>query len=291
MKTIFSRCLCLATLILLGCVAIETTAGVEEKDLHPELKIAAKNSIVGKNQIIQPGDHLTDPYPEVGALYDDYDRLGCSMVFYKDHVALTAAHCITGINHKVSFDGGKTFVKVVRFHRHPNWINSGTRADIAVLFLDPEAKMRFPHPIALNEISETYHTFWSPITTVGWLAGFKFYSRPDTTHLYGRLVGSDQVRWIAGRKRPNAFFGESGGAVYWGSPEENEKDHNRVLVGIISRFYYVGDEMIDSSATSVLMYTDWINQTIKEYKEGKLAEETKPPVFYFEDFEIEIQFD
>jgi hypothetical protein len=197
-----------------------------------------------------------DIYPAVVMIADINGNLIASGVLIKPDVVLTAAHCLDGGN-VFSVENGDeaVMVKEVVMHESYNeWIASN---DIGLIFLECPMSAK---PIELWGGGD--YPRMSDITTVGYGAGHKKWSKDETFFYYGTIVEEPWFIKFLPLYGP-IWHGDSGGAVLYDGK----------LIGVISSYtmhYSHGKiNVVECSATSIRMYKHWIEGALKNERMDK----------------------
>jgi hypothetical protein len=182
----------------------------------------------------------------VGKLVDDHGSLVASSVLISPTRALTAGHVVVNGNPKFLVLNNET-IEISGYELYPEFYPKceglSSKDDLAVLFLKTPSKnppCRLPKTDHIERLSN--------LTVVGFSGGYKKASTPGSFLYYGELKEElGTIKFFS--KESTVWFGDSGGGVF----------QDGTLVGIISSFLIVNEEIIDGSAVDVFDYLKWID--------------------------------
>ena len=197
-----------------------------------------------------------DIYPAVVMIADENGNLIASGILIKPDVVLTAAHCLDG-GDVFSVENGSESVMVKNIVMHENYFRWRSAHDIGLIFLECPMSAK---PIELWEDGD--YPRMSDITTVGYGAGHKKWSKHETFFYYGTIVEEPWFIKFLPLYGP-IWHGDSGGAVLYDGK----------LIGVISSYtmhYSHGEiNVVECSATSIRMYKHWIEGVLKDERMDK----------------------
>ena len=241
----------LATLNACKGVTAASTTPTQPKDAIPE---AVKQSpqelpefITRGFTVIEEGD--LDPFGCVGKVLMENGEIIGSCVLIAPTVALTAAHCIDGSAYWFETNDCER-IKIKKAIPHPDYI--GRVNDIGILLLE-ESCTKTPATLmpTIGELDR-----FEPLIAVGYSFCKKKISKSETFFYYGTVLEDpSHMKFLP--LESTVWFGDSGGAVF----EDGGK-----LAGIISSFVIHKGHLLENSATHVILYKEWIDNTIKENK-------------------------
>ena len=243
------------TLILLGCNPVQRTVSYK-----PPPENASPRELIESINNPQYFEYLdegeSDIYPAVVMIATESGDMVASGVLIRPDVVLTAAHCLDGGN-AFSVENGEESVMIKEIIMHERYNEYVASNDIGLIFLEYPMSAT---PIELWGCGD--YPRMSDITTVGYGAGHKKWSKDETFFYYGTIVEEPWFIKFLPMYGP-IWHGDSGGAVLYDGK----------LIGIISSYTMHrshGDiNVIECSATSIRMYKHWIEGVLKDEKLDK----------------------
>ena len=203
-----------------------------------------------------------DIHPAVVMLTDECGRMIASGVLIEPNVVLTAAHCLDDNEDIFGVTNGIEDVMVKKIIPHKNYHGWNGSYDIGLLILECDMSAK---PIPLWQGGDVPRL--ADITTVGYGAGYKKWSKKDTYCYYGTIVEEPWFIKFLPIYGP-VWHGDSGGAVIYDGK----------LIGIISSYtIHLSNSdlnIIECNATSIRMYKHWIEEVLKNEKLDK-----RPSIF------------
>ena len=200
-------------------------------------------------EYLDEGEH--DIHPAVVMLTNENGEAIGSGVLIEPDIVLTAAHCI-GDGEVFGVTNGIEDVMVKDSIPHERYSRFTAMHDIGILILECEMSAE---PIELWQGGDIQRL--ASITTVGYGAGHKKWSKDETFNYFGTLV---EEPWFIKFLPINGsvWHGDSGGAVL----------HDGKLIGIIASYtMHVSHSnllIIECNATSIRMYKFWIEGVLKD---------------------------
>ena len=189
----------------------------------------------------QTSDHFEfiehGTFPASGSLYNMNDTFVGSCVLVTKSTALTAGHCIQLGNLKYARFGEETLVIDVQCI-HKNYDGGD---DLGLLIFETEST-HDPMPIveSVDTIPKMY-----PITTIAHGEGKKKVSRSGVFRYYGILKNKpNEIVFLP--LKTSVWFGDSGGALVY-----QDKTYGFILIGIITHFSTVGEDIYECAARRV----------------------------------------
>jgi len=190
-----------------------------------------------------------DSHPAVVMLMNEDGEMIASGVLIKPDVVLTAAHCLDeeevfGVTNGIEDVMVKESIPHEKYHK---WYGMH---DIGLIILECEMSAE---PIDLWQGGDVERL--ADITTVGYGAGHKKWSKHDTFFYFGTLVEEPWFIKFLPVYGP-IWHGDSGGAVL----------HDGKLIGIIASYtIHISNseiKIIECNATSIRMYKHWIEEAL-----------------------------
>jgi len=177
-------------------------------------------------------DH--DTFPSAGSLYNVNNTFVGSCVLVTPSVALTAGHCIElGKLKYARFGDEEIMIELQCLHEN---YNGGD--DLGLLFLETESSHK-PMPI-VNDVTVIPDMF--PLYTIAHGEGNKKISKDKVYHYYGILQNKpNEIVFLP--LQTSVWFGDSGGALVY-----RNTDNEYVLIGIITHFSTMGEEIYECAA-------------------------------------------
>jgi hypothetical protein len=196
-----------------------------------------------------------DPYRCVGQVFDNNDSFVGSAVQIDKNLVLTAGHCIDGTNLKFFRVDGEDYT-IVKQIIHPKFkIGEIIIHDIGILILDRPTCIK-DFPVITYDKKDL--TRFEELTTVGFSHEVKKSSEHGSFFYFGLVLEDPFEFKFQSTTGAHVWFGDSGGAVF----EDGGK-----LAGLISSFRIHDLKIVEMSATSLFLYKQWIEDTIKENKD------------------------
>ena len=200
-----------------------------------------------------------DLYPAVVMIATKDGDMIASGTLIQPDVVITAAHCLDGDN-AFSVKNGDEEVMIREFVVHKGYNRWSSANDIGIIFL--ECPMT---ATPINLWGGGDYPRMCDITTVGYGAGHKKWSKDETFFYYGTIVEEPWFIKFLPIYGP-VWHGDSGGAVLYKGK----------LIGIIASYTMHlsnGDiNVIECSATSIRMYKNWIEEVLENEQQRKQLE-------------------
>jgi len=204
-------------------------------------------------------DCVTDPFPSIGSFVGHEGNLIGSGVVIRPNVVLTAGHVIAPHWSARYFkDSNQVLHEIKCVELHPLFApfeklgKDFILMDIAIVVLETNTDVV---PMKLG--TDTFLYRGKPLTTVGFGAGFKRFSNPNTFVYYGRTIEQPNMfSWLS--VRWSIWFGDSGGAVLADDNGELK------LVGIIISMGSESGRIVDNHASSIMYFQAWIDTVLRE---------------------------
>ena len=176
-------------------------------------------------------------FPAAGSLYNIRDKFVGSCVLVTPNVALTAGHCIELGNLKYArFGDEEIMIDIECLHKG---YNGGD--DLGMIILESESTHK-PMSI-INAVDVIPDMF--PLYTIAHGEGRKKISKDQVYHYYGILQNRpNEIVFLP--LQTSVWFGDSGGALAY-----RDKNGNFVLIGIITHFSTMGDQIYECAARRV----------------------------------------
>jgi|TARA_Y100000034_G_scaffold64445_2_gene77974 hypothetical protein len=245
----FTGTMIVSAVLLLGCTPVQRTVSY-----RPPPPNASPRELIESINAPEYFEYLdegeTDLYPAVVMIATEDGEMIASGVLIKPDVVLTAAHCLDEDNAFAVENGSESvMIKDIIMHEcYDPWLASN---DIGIIFLECPMSAK---PIELWGGGD--YPRMSNITTIGYGAGHKKWSKDETFFYYGTIVEEPWFIKFLPMYGP-IWHGDSGGAVVYDGK----------LIGIISSYTMHrshGDiNVIECSATSIRMYKHWIDGILK----------------------------
>tara|TARA_R100000084_G_scaffold96970_1_gene50873 strand:- start:52 stop:753 length:702 start_codon:yes stop_codon:yes gene_type:complete len=175
--------------------------------------------------------------PAAGSLYTKDDVFVGSCVLVTPTVAMTAGHCIEYGNLSYArFGDEKLLIDVQCLHKH-YFVGD----DIGILLFESESQ-HDPMPI-IDNVDFIPKMF--PLNTIAHGGGKKKISKDSTYHYYGILNNRpNEIVFLP--LKASVWFGDSGGALVY-----KDAVGRIILIGIITHFSAMGDEIYECAARRV----------------------------------------
>jgi hypothetical protein len=177
-------------------------------------------------------DH--DTFPSAGSLYNINDTFVGSCVLVTPNIAFTAGHCIELGNLKYArFGDEEIMIELQCLHKD---YNSGD--DLGLLILETDSSHE-PMPV-IDDVDLIPDMF--PLHTIAHGEGAKKISKDKVYRYYGILQNKpNEIVFLP--LQTSVWFGDSGGALVY-----KNGDNGYVLIGIITHFSSMGEEIYECAA-------------------------------------------